>query len=559
MVNARRHTRGIVATLAAVGLLVGALALSPASASTGEARVRQADEEGTIRIAAEEEPFCADWISTCAALAWGNWALGNLTMPQALNVDTSGNYVPGDMLVDFPTLDAGPPMTVTYRIKEEAVWSDGTPITSADFEYTWDQIVNGKNIYDSTGYVLIESVDATDPKVAVVTFSEPFAAWRDLFGGFYFLLPSHLLDGENRHKIMKDGYDFSGGAWQLDGGSDGWDKGRSITLVPNEAYWGIQPTIQKVIFQFIPDSAAELEAITSGQVVAAYPLPIEGAVDTVEASDTLDYELNFGNQFEAFWINADSFPLDSEPLRQAVAYATDREAIVEAIVVPAINEGQVLDSFVVPTFETFHEPAFAQYRRDLDMVDELMTGDGWEKNGDGVWEKDGETASFVLNTTTGNAQRELTEQLWQSQLTEAGFDMTFKNLDAGPLFGARLPSGKYNVGLYASVGTPDPGLCLLFCSENIPGKRNKFAGQNWTRSDDPEIDETLKAVDVTLDDAVRIEAAKAGQQAIARYVVGIPLFQTPTMFIYDTTRLGGRLEDNTVMGPFFTMNEWILL
>jgi peptide/nickel transport system substrate-binding protein len=480
-------------------------------------------------------------------------------MPQALNVDSDGNYIPGAILVDLPTLDAGPPMTVTYRIKEEAVWSDGEPITSSDFEYTWDQIVNGKNIYDTTGYDLIESVDTTDPKVAVVTFNSEFAAWRDLFGGFYFLLPSHVLEGANRHKVMKDGYDFSGAAWQLDGGKKGWKKGKTITLVPNEAFWGIQPTIEKVIFQYIPDSAAELEAVETGQVVAAYPLPIDGAVDRVEASDSLEYQLNFGNQFEAFQINASKFPLDSEAVRQAVVYATDRQAIVDAILVPAINEGRVLDSFVVPNFATFYEPAFEEYTRDLDMVDELMTGDGWEKNGDGIWEKDGRTASFVLNTTTGNAQRELTEQLWQSQLTEAGFDMTFKNLSADVFFGARLPSGKYQVGLYATVGTPDPGLCLVFCSKNIPSKANDFAGQNWNRSDDPEIDETWEAVDVTLDDAVRIEAAKQGQLALARYVVGIPLFQTPTMFIYDSTRLGGRLEDNTVMGPFSTMNEWVLL
>jgi peptide/nickel transport system substrate-binding protein len=558
-VNARRHARGLVTLTAIASLLVGVLALVPAGASSPGARARQADDEGTIRIAAEEEPFCADWVATCGGLAWGNWALGNLTMPQALNVDTDGNYVPGDMLVDFPTLEAGPPMTVTYRIKEEAVWSDGTPITSEDFEYTWDQIVNGRNIYDSTGYVDIESIDTTDPKVAVVTFSQPFAAWQDLFGGFYFVLPKHLLEGKNRGKEMRNGYEFSGAAWQLEGGKAGWKKGESITLVPNDAFWGTQPTIERVIFQFIPESEAELEAVTTGQVVAAYPLPIEGAVDTVEAADNLDYQLNFGNQFEAFWLNADRFPLDSQAVRQAIAYATDREAIVEAILVPAINEGEVLESFVVPTFAKFHEPAFDIYTQDLAMVDELMTGDGWEKNGDGFWEKDGQTATFVLNTTTGNAQRELTEQLWQSQLVEAGFDMSFKNLSADVLFGKRLPSGRYQVGLYASVGTPDPGLCLIFCSESIPARANKFSGQNWTWTDDPAIDESLRAVDVTIDEAARIEAARTGQTAIAEYVASIPLFQSPTMFIFDITRLGGRLEDNTVMGPFFTMNEWVLL
>ena len=66
--------------------------------------------------------------------------------------------------------------TVTYKINPKAVWSDGEPITSTDFKYTWDQIVNGKDIYDPTGYTQIESVDDTNPKVAVVTFSSTVRA-----------------------------------------------------------------------------------------------------------------------------------------------------------------------------------------------------------------------------------------------------------------------------------------------------------------------------------------------------------------------------------------------
>jgi peptide/nickel transport system substrate-binding protein len=189
-----------------VALCAGVLVMSvvaTAGAAT-PARVPAQGADGTIRIAMEEEPTCADWIASCAGSAWGNWALGNLTMPQALNVDVDGNYVPGAMLVDLPTLEPGPPMKVTYRIKPEAVWSDGEPMTSGDFEYTWKQIVDGKDIYDTTGYDDIESIDTTDPKTAVVTFTQSFAGWRDLFGGFSFVLPSHLLEGKSRSAVMKE-------------------------------------------------------------------------------------------------------------------------------------------------------------------------------------------------------------------------------------------------------------------------------------------------------------------------------------------------------------------
>jgi ABC-type transport system substrate-binding protein len=93
---------------------------------------------------------------------------------------------------------------------------------------------------------------------------------------------------------------------------------------------------------------------------------------------------------------------------------------------------------------------------------------------------------------------------------------------------------------------------------NIPSKANKQAGNNWTRTNDEAIDSAWTAVDSTLDQATRVSEADAGQTALADYVASIPLFQSPTVFIYDKERLGGNLQDNTTMGPFFTMNEWIL-
>jgi peptide/nickel transport system substrate-binding protein len=550
--RSRNLALSLVCACALVASMVGT------SAASSAPRRVAAQASGTIRIAAEEEPTCADWIASCAGSSWGNWALGNLTLPQALNVSADGEYVPGPMLVDLPTLDAGPPMTVTYRIRPEAVWSDGEPITSADFEYTWKQIVDGKDIYDTTGYVDIESIDTSDPQVAVVTFSEPFAGWRDLFGGFYFVLPSHLLEGKSRNKVMKDGYAFSAGPWELEGGKAGWKKGKTITLVPNDAFWGTKPTIGKVIFQFIPESSAELEAVKTGQVVAAYPLPIDGALDQLDESPDLSYTVSFGNQFEGFFINAKAFPLNSQAVRQAIAYATDRQVIVDQILRPAIREGRVLQSFIVPTFRQFYVPSFERYAPDQGMVDELMIGDGWEQGSDGIWEKNGKTATFEINSTAGNESRALTEQIWQSQLRQAGFDLKIKNLNSDVLFGERLPKGQYDVALYASVGTPDPGLCLIFCSENIPSKKNKSVGNNTTWTNDPTIDETWRAVDDTLDDAARVTDAQEGQAALAEYVASLPLFQSPVLFIYNHDRLGGNLQDNPVMGPFFTMNEWVL-
>ncbi len=95
------------------------------------------------------------------------------------------------------------------------------------------------------------------------------------------------------------------------------------------------------------------------------------------------------------------------------------------------------------------------------MVDQLMTGRRLEEGRPtGSGRRTARPPSFEVNSTAGNESRALTEQIWQSQLQAAGFDVTIKNLNSDVLFGDRLPKGQYAVALYASVGTPDPGQCL---------------------------------------------------------------------------------------------------
>jgi peptide/nickel transport system substrate-binding protein len=513
---------------------------------------------GSLVIAAEQELDTADWIDAAAGSSWGNWTLGIHTLPQAFSITPDGQYKPSVVLDGEPKVDAGPPMTVTYKINKDAVWSDGQPIISKDFEYLWQQITTGKNIYDTTGYNVIKSIDTSNPKTAVVTFQEPYAAWRDLFGGFFFLLPSHLLQGKDRNAEMKDGYAFSGGPWVLDGGASGWKKGVSITLVPNTKYWGPQPKIAKVTFQFITNSASEIAAITSGQASAGYPQPQIGILDQFDKESNLKYQVKFGNQYEGLWLNATKPPLDSMNVRQALAYATDRKTIVDNLLVPSIRQGKVLQSFNVPTFKEFTSDAFAGYTPNLKKVNQLMQADGWQKNSSGIWQKNGQPASLSISTTAGNQGREQVEQLLQSQWKAAGFDLKIENTQSSVLFGNWGPKNVFTIGMYAQVGTPDPGLCIIFCSSNIPTATNGFVGQNWTRLTSPAIDQPWKAADRELDTTKRAKLVKQGEDALASEMASLPLYQKPTVFVWDKSKISGPLDNNTTNGPFFNMNLWKL-
>lgn len=518
-------------------------------------------DSGTLVIGAEQEPACADWISQCAGAVWGLWAMQQHTMPRAFDPVKSGNgwrYAPSPLLAGEPTVESAPQQKVTYTINPAAVWSDGTPITSADFAYTWDQIANGKDVYDPTGYDQIESVDTTDPKVAVVTFKadQPFGSWKQLFGVDYGVFPSHLLDGKNRNNQMKDGYDWSGGPWKI----DDWNKGVGVTLVPNDAYWGTKPQISKVIFRFIENTASSFKAFESAEVDALFPQSEPAAVelitDGVSEGNSL-YTPDTAN-LEALWINNEKGALRSIPVRQAIAYSIDRAAIVERLF-GGLGVNAPMQTLNPPILSEFADTtAWSGYTRDLDKVDSLLTGDGYTKGDDGIYAKDGKKLQFTIVTDAGNKRRELTEQILQAQLAEAGISLKIANQKPDDFFGDTLYLGKYELALFANVATSlEPGLCAIMCTSTIPTEDNDFSGNNVTRTSVPEADSLMATVSASTDDTLRASSQKQADRLLADAQVSLPLDPLPDIALW-SDRIQGDISTNPLLAMFWNMNTWRL-
>ncbi len=513
-------------------------------------------EGGTLAIGAEQEPDCADWMGSCGGSSWGYWMMNVGTMPRTFDVVKDGEsykYEPNIMLKDEPKLETDPEQKVTYEISDDAVWNDGEPITSTDFKYTWDQVVNGSDIYDQTGYKEIESVDDSDPKVAVVTFKNNYADWRSLFGGGYGIFPSHILEGKDRNKEMANGYDFSAGPWVI----EAWEKGSQITMVPNEKYYGEKPKLDKVVFRIQADTSAEFSAFKSDQVSMIYPQPQLDVVEQVNKGipNTQKIISTVTGNFEMLWFNNSKPPFDSKAVRKAVAYSLDRTALVKRLF-GGLGLEEPLNVANAPLVAEYSDvDAFAKYEKDLDKVDELLTEDGYEKSG-AYYAKDGERLSFTVRSTAGNARRELTEQIMQQQLKEAGIEMKISNAEAGDLFGDILPKGDYQAAIYASVLTGiTPSQCTQFCSENAPTEENEFSGQNWTRTNIPELDPLAKKVDTSLDEDERKEAGKEGDKLMAEEVPVLPIDPLPNILLW-SDEVVGPIGDNAILGPFWNMNLW---
>jgi peptide/nickel transport system substrate-binding protein len=386
----------------------------------------------------------------------------------------------------------------------------------------------------------------------VVTFSRPYAGWKSLFGAFYGVLPSHLLTGQDRAAAMTNGYDWSGGPWLAD-----WTRGVQVELTPNPNWYGKRPRLDRVIFRFQDGTAAEFAALRRGEVLAIYP---EAQPEAVRATrrglgnvNTI-YTADTGN-IEAIWINNERPPFDSEAVRQALAYAVGRDAIVRRLFAP-LDVTRAVNTINPPIQDAYSDPeAWSRYRRDLGEVTRLMEGDGWTKNADEVWEKDGQAAVVTITTTSGNPRRQVITRMLREQLRSAGFELTVDTVPAAELFDTILPAGNYQLSLYTQIATSlQPALCTIFCTANIPSAANDFRGQNYgrvsTAADDP-----LTQVTTNLDVAAGQAAGKQADQILAEEQVALPLDPLPNLLLW-SRRIVGPVRDDPILGMFANIDQW---
>ena len=355
---------------------------------------------------------------------------------------------------------------------------------------------------------------------------------------------------------MKDGYTFSGGPFKL--AKDGWKKGESITLVRNDNYWGDKAKLDKVIFRLQADTTAQFTAFKAGEVSAIYPQPQVDVIDALNAG-SLEGERIVNEvtaNLEALWINNDAAPFDSKEVRQALAYSIDRDEVVNSLF-GDIGVKEAVNSFVAPVVSDYaDQTSFAKYMPSESKAADLLEGEGYEKNADGIYEKDGKELSFTIHTTEGNQRRKLTLETIQKQLQDLGWKVELKFVPAGDLFGDIGPTGAFQVALYAQVLTTlDPSNCNLFCSKNIPTKENENTGNNWTHTDIEGLDALLETVDREVDEDKRIEASLKAEKLIAADATSIPLDPLPNIFLW-SDKLAGDIDENPIQGPFWTLSKW---
>src|SRR6201994_2028327 len=201
-----------------------------------------------------------------------NAAISALVLPSAFRPVPDANTATGSRWELDPTLLESAevtnqdPFTVTYKIRPEAQWTDNAPIAADDFWYLWRQMVSQPGVVDPAGYDLITGVQSIEGgKTAVVTFSQPYPAWRELFNN---ILPAHIV------KDVPGGFaaglaralPVTGGQFRVESIDPQRDE---ILLARNDRYWSAPAKPDQVLFRRGGAPAALADSIRNGDTQVA--------------------------------------------------------------------------------------------------------------------------------------------------------------------------------------------------------------------------------------------------------------------------------------------------
>jgi peptide/nickel transport system substrate-binding protein len=532
-----------------LGVVVTAvMSLIVAGASGGASPQKQT--AGVVLFGAEQEPPCLNGTLAGCNNTWTSWTVG-IALPGLYHVRPDFSLKP-DMAAGEAKVLKKKPFTLEVKIQPKARWSDGKPVTVNDVRFTHQLIVNPSHeVASRSGWDSVSRIKAVNPKTARITFKKPYAPWKVMLAQS--LYPQHALTGTNFNEVWNNNYNhpktgvsMSSGPYKL----ESYTRGQSLVMVRNNTYWGKRPTLDRITFRFITNTDSEIQAIRGGEVDVIYPQP-QLQLAQLRGQSGLKIQSNQGSTLEHIDMNRGSG--NSNPLlgqrwfRQAIAYSLDRQAMVKQLF-RTLNPklGVLNNNSFTQQQKGWYKDNYGQYKRNISKVNQLFQSHGCNKGGDGIWVCGGTRASVRFGTTAGNRLRELALEILQAQAKSAGIEF---RPDSQPsrLFFARLPTGNYDLALFAWVGTGDPA-----GQTDIYGCGGE---SNWKGYCNNKVTRFLKASDAELNSKRRIALVNAADKAMANDAITIPLYQKPTYFVFKS-KLGGLVDNPTLQGPTWNTPVW---
>ncbi|PLZ02161.1 ABC transporter substrate-binding protein [Burkholderia sp. WAC0059] len=434
--------------------------------------------------------------------------------------------------------------TITFRLRNDVKWHDGTPFTSADVQYSIMEVSKKVHPIAKPTFAQIVAVDTPDPHTAVFRLAQPSPViWAYLDTSSAFIFPKHLYAGTdpltnpyNAKPVGTGGFVFKE-----------WNRGNYIRLAKNPDYWDKgKPRVDELIFRIIPDASARSITLQSGSVQYAPLTP----VSLVEARrleqnpslvvDTKGWRSNAPMFFMDFNLRQKRF--QDVRVRQAIAHAINLKLLTETVfygfATPATGP--------VPSYQTrFYTPDTPQYPYDPQKAEALLDAAGFKPDASGV-----RMRFNHLNHTYGDDYQRA-GQFIQQQLKRVGIEVTLVNYDLPTYLRKVFTEHDFDTMnvFYAAFADPQIGVIRRFWSKNI------ISGAAWSNGSgyaSPEMDRVIETIQNEQDPQKRTQAIYRMQVIAQRDLPSISLAELKFFRIYARSLQG---VNTTPIGVYASLDD----
>lgn len=419
---------------------------------------------------------------------------------------------------------------LTFNLREGVEFTDGTSFDAEAVKAILEFDSSNPNFSGIKGIADIQSVEAVSEYQVTVQYASPSYSYINdfCFQNVAGMMSPEIFEAENYDTFS----DVVGtGAYVY----SEFISGDSTVFVRNENYWGDAPYYDEVIVKYIPESSSRLQALQTGEVDIIYgadlisyddynqALTIDGIEGLINESDTLTRNLV---------LNASSEKLNDIKVRQAVAYAVNKEEIVEGLTYGFECAATKLFNANAPyTNITLN----TEYSYNVDKANELLDEAGWVMNeSTGVREKDGETLALHYTYWTDlSLAREIALAI-QTQLSAVGIEVETEGQDQMTWWTEGV-SGNYDITTWNTEGSytephkflqetlgADPhavSLAALDDFENYESAVNQFSSS----ADDDVVQEGIEtALNISNDN-----------------VIDLPISYAKDLVVYNSEKISG--------------------
>ncbi|MCM8745133.1 peptide ABC transporter substrate-binding protein [Thermomicrobium sp. CFH 73360] len=518
-----------------------------AAASPTPAPVAQRGQGGLVKLLWWQAPTI---LNPHLAQGTKDFDASRIVMEPLADVNDAGELVP-ILAEEIPSVENGgvakDAKSVTWKLKRNVKWSDGTPFTSKDVKFTYEYVINEATTATTMGnYQVIESIETPDDYTVVIKFKNPNPAWMNVFVGPYgMILPEHVLRdyvGEKARNAPFNLNPIGTGAYKV----KEFRPGDVVVYEINENYREPdKPYFAQVEMKGGGDATTAARAVLqTGEVDYAWNLQVEATVlDQLEKAGVGVVEVIEGVNVERILINMTDprkevdgersklgvpHPWQSDlRVRRAYALACQRDVIANTLYGRA---GKATSNILVAP-ERFVSKN-TSWKFDLNEAAKLLDEAGWTKGPDGVRQKDGVRMEIVYQTSI-NPVRQKTQEIIKNAFEQLGIKVELKSIEASVFFSSDPGNPDTYAHFYTDIemftNGPSSTYPLDYMiswygkEDNIAQKANNWAGNNIERWQNEEYDKLFEQAQTELDPKKQEELFIKMNDLVVNNVVIIPL------------------------------------